>query len=330
LHDPVLLSGGAADRYSLVEEKNNGGPERTVTSLASKCPLCGSTNIKLHLEGTPHALDPMAFGSSRRELSFGRILRCEVCNLGFSETRPAEDQLMNLYRQLDVTVYEAEAPGRTRTAQRHLSILRRYAAQPGRLLDVGCASGRFLSACADAGWEVVGLEPSQALSELAKRLLQDRAEILPVTLQEATFDPSCFDAVTMWDVLEHVPYPSEFLRKAATLLKPGGFLLANVPNLDSLQARFWRSRWPLFLPEHLNYFNRQSLALCGEQSGVQLVAFGSRPVNFSVGYILYRASQHIPQFSRFHGFVSTSAIANWVVPVWMGELYAVWNKAYVS
>jgi 2-polyprenyl-3-methyl-5-hydroxy-6-metoxy-1,4-benzoquinol methylase len=294
----------------------------------STCPVCGASTVKLHLDGAAHALDPAAFGSSRTELSFGRILRCCDCGFGFSESRPTEDQLRDLYCRMDVSAYERETRGRMRTARRHQKMLQRYyAGQPGTILDIGCASGRFLERCAATGWTVVGLEPSSNLSEEAMQLLGARARILPLTLQEADFAESTFDAVTMWDVLEHVPNPGEFLQRAVALLKPGGLLLANVPNLDSWQARVMRRRWPLFLPEHLNYFNRESLARCGTQSGARLIAQGSRPVSFSIGYILHRTAQHVPQLRPLAKLAARLAIADGVVPVWMGELYSIWIKA---
>jgi SAM-dependent methyltransferase len=292
---------------------------------ARGCPVCGSSDLKLYLDGSRHSLDHSAFGSSRTDLSVGRILRCANCSLGFSQTRPSDEQLKNLYGRLDAAVYESETAGRLRTAQLHLKILKRYASRPGQLLDIGCASGGFAAACVDAGWNVTGLEPSEGLSGQAKQLLKDRARILTATLQEADLAPLSFDAVTMWDVLEHVPDPVSFFRKGASLLKPGGLLLVNVPNLDSIPARVLRHRWPLLLPEHLNYFNPQSLRACARLSGVELLSLGRRPANFSVKYILYRVSQHVPFLSGMSRLLAQSAVANCVVPVWMGELYAVWK-----
>lgn len=290
------------------------------------CPVCDGTQVTLFRDGSGHALSETAFGSSRTELSFGRILRCRSCTFGFSELRPTEDQLLRLYRDLNIDVYESETPGRIRTAQRHLQILTRHAPSPGRILDVGCASGRFLEACAAADWEIVGIEPSRVLSEEAAGLLRGKGQVLPMTLQEANLAPASFDAVTMWDVLEHVTLPFDFLRHTAGLLRPGGVLLLNVPDLNSVQARVFGRRWPLFLPEHLNYFTRRSLALCGRNAGLTLVETGRRSVNFSLGYIAFRVSQHVPSLSRMNQVVSRSALAKWIIPVRMGELYSVWTK----
>ena len=299
----------------------------TAGSIATACPLCGGTKLKLHLDGSDHALDPSAFGSSRTSLSFGRILRCADCGFGFTETRPSAEQLRKLYERMDTAVYESETAGRIRTARRHLRILTEHARQAGRLLDVGCASGRFVEAAADPGWSAVGIEPSETLSAQAKQLLAGRATVWAATLQEAALERASFDAVTMWDVLEHVTNPVEFFETAAALIRPGGLMAVNVPNLDSLPARLLGRRWPLLLPEHLNYFNSRSLQACARRAGLLQLALGSRPVNFTVKYVLHRTGQHVGLFSRLNAMAQKSALGDRVVPVWMGEIYAVWRKA---
>lgn len=291
------------------------------------CSVCGNGKLRLHSKGPEHALDSDAFGSSRTKLCVGDILKCDACGFAFTRVRPDGERLAELYRDLDAEVYEAEAPGRLKTARRHLRILHKYVAPPGRLLDVGCASGIFLSLAAEAGWESVGIEPSTVLCERAKRELKGRAEVLHCMLQTASIPASSFSVVTMWDVLEHVPQPREFLALASSLLKRGGMMLLNVPNFDSLQARVFKRSWPLLLPEHLNYFNRGSLQQLAKSAGMELVAFGRRPAVFTLKYVMYRLGQHgLPGAPALERFCSRSAIGEWLVPVFMGEIYSVWNK----
>ena len=280
----------------------------------------------MHLDGTRHALEPAAFGSSRTQLAFGKILRCENCSFAFTETRPGPEQLKSLYASMDTVAYESEVSGRIRTARRHLKILARHVTAPGRLLDVGCASGRFLEAAVNAGWTAAGIEPSGTLSAQAKLLLADRATLVSATLQEAAVDRESFDAITMWDVLEHVTDPARFFDLAVSLVKRGGLIAVNVPNLDSLPARILGRRWPLLLPEHLNYFNPRSLQACARRSDLCLLALGRRPVNFSLRYVFRRISQHAGLLSGLSAMIAHSAAGDRVVPVWMGEIYAIWRK----
>jgi len=267
-----------------------------------------------------------ALGSSRNDVSHGRILRCHTCRFGFRQFRPSEESLVVLYCELDSKVYEKESSGRTKTAKRHLRIVQRYVTQ-GRLLDVGCASGGFLCVAADAGWQVVGVEPAKVLCNQAKQALKGRGDVWCCSLQEASFPPSSFDAITLWDVLEHVPEPVQFMRQCSSLLKPGGYLFVNVPDLDSIPARVLGKRWPLLLAEHLNYFNRASLKRCGELAKLRWVKFGQRPASFSVEYLFYRLAQHNVVGAAFgHRIFAENFLGQISAPIFLGESYGVWKR----
>lgn len=290
------------------------------------CFVCGGHHIQIYLEGKDAELRGSSIGSSRVDVSPGRILRCQTCGFGFREMRPSDRELAQLYEQLDVRVYESELPGRKRTAKRHFEIVKRFV-RSGRILDIGCASGLFLKLAGDDGWEPFGIEPSEHLYQHARLLLADEGRIIRTTLQDAALPTGFFDVVTFWDVLEHVPDPLCFMRTCASLLKPGGHLFLNVPDLESLPARILGSRWPLLLPEHLNYFTRRSLLLCGEQARLRPKGFGRRAAWFSVGYILSRLSQHrIPGTQFAYRSVGSNAVGKSLIPVLLGELYSVWKR----
>jgi len=285
--------------------------------------ICGSTKAELFLDDGAETLDAAQFGSSRKVITHGRVMRCTGCGFGFRQTRSTERELADVYRQMDPGIYEAEAVGRAKTAARHLNIVKRYQGPPGRVLDVGCASGLFLDLAQTAGWQVVGLEPSASLFEKARKTLAGRGEIQCKTLEEADLAPASFDAVTLWDVLEHVPDPLSFMRTCRTLLKPGGHLFLNIPNLDSKEARLLGSRWPLLLAEHLNYFNPSSLRLCGQKAGIEWLRLGQRPSSFSVGYILHRLSQHDIPGARLGRKLAAGSPGRITIPIYLSEICAV-------
>ena len=288
------------------------------------CPICDGNETTLHFYSPETALSQSSIGSSRQQVSAGRILRCRNCGFGFSQIRSSAGELASLYRSMDTKVYKSELSGRERTARRHLTILERYA-QRGRLLDVGCASGLFLFAAVQRGWKAAGVEPSEVLCTAARKRLAGQAEVHCATLEQARLAGE-FDAVTLWDVLEHVPHPRAFLSECKALMRPGGHLFLNVPDLGSLQARVLGARWPLLLPEHLNYFTRSSLRLCGERAGLKLVCFGRRRVSFSLSYIAFRVSQHNMPGSAVLRRLAGGFLGRILVPVSMGETFAVWQR----
>ena len=289
------------------------------------CPVCEGMNTQLYLDGGEQELDPSAIGSSRRHIFPGRILRCRSCAFGFRQTRSSPEELRDLYRQMDPKVYESELQGRDRTARKHLEIVERHV-RDGRILDVGCASGLFLRHAQKAGWKVAGIEPSEALCAEARRKLGDNGQIQCATLEDSDLEAG-FDAITLWDVLEHVPDPGDFVRRCRRLLKQGGYLFLNVPDLDSLEARFLGRRWPLLLPEHLNYFNEGSLRVCGERAGSVPVRLGRRRAVFSLKYVAYRVAQHQIPGSGLLQKAADGFLGRMMIPVSLGEALAVWKNS---
>jgi SAM-dependent methyltransferase len=222
---------------------------------------------------------------------------------------------------MDTKVYESELRGRKRTAKTHLKILHRYI-RAGRLLDVGCASGLFLQEAKQVGWNIAGIEPNEALCAQARKNLGEDAEVQCTTLEMARLE-SGFDAITLWDVLEHVPDPQTFLQHCRSLLRSKGYLFLNVPDLDSWPARILGTRWPLLLPEHLNYFNRESLCFCAEKAGLRPVQFGRRRAWFSARYLGYRLSQHSVPGAGWLGKIAQGPLGNMTIPLSLGETLAV-------
>jgi SAM-dependent methyltransferase len=291
------------------------------------CLICGSERLRKFLDGPATKLDRTNLGSSRQAVQTSPIWQCRLCGFGFQELRLTPVELSELYHGLDPSVYEAESAGRRTTARFHLRIVQRFVAD-GRLLDIGCASGQFLRAATEAGWEeIVGVEPADELAHKAESILAGKGSVIGSTLQEARLNPASFEAVTLWDVLEHVEAPLEFLALAASLVRPGGFLFVNVPDLQSIPARVFGGRWPLLLPEHYNYFSPTSLKICGEKVGLKLKRFGQRPVFFSLDYILYRLGQHgVPAVRTAQVAARALGLSKVIVPVLLGEIYGVWQK----
>ncbi len=117
-------------------------------------------------------------------------------------------------------------------------VQQRLTLRDARVLDVGCGGGLLSESLADAGAEVVAIDLSAELIEVAKlHLLESGASVdyrLVDVANLAANEPASFDAVCCMEMLEHVPDPAAIVADCARLLKPGGLLFASTLNRTAL------------------------------------------------------------------------------------------------
>ncbi len=212
--------------------------------------------------------------------------RCRRCGLLYLSPRPSPENMAQYYPadyMPFVPAIEEEAHLWRRWDRRYgmakrCKIVTRHAGRPGRLLDVGCATGVFLDAMRRYGWDVQGVEPNETAATYAREKFG--LDIFIGELHQAQFAGHAFDAVTLWDVLEHVYDPRATLAELARILRPGGLLVMSLPNPESwevpLLGRYWAG-WDV--PRHLHLFTRPVLSRYLNESGFQMegiVSFSGR------------------------------------------------------
>lgn len=142
--------------------------------------------------------------------------------------------------------------------------------RPGKLLDIGCGNGQFLSRMQGFGWQVFGVEPDGQAAKIAREKFG--ISIYEGTLEEVDFHDDTFDTITMSHVIEHLPDPINTLRECYRVLKPGGQLVITTPNIKSLGHRLFRESWRGFeVPRHLFLFSLYSLRTCAERLGFKVL-----------------------------------------------------------
>lgn len=152
------------------------------------------------------------------------------------------------------------------------------AGRPRRLLDIGCGTGDFLDHMTKEGWQAEGLEPGSAFADAARSrglaIHQQTFEAFLSDWRERHEQP--FDAVSLHNVLEHVPQPVPMLESIAEVLVPGGCLVVRVPNdFNALQSaasqKLGHSPWWIRVPDHVNYFDHTSMRALLERLGYWIV-----------------------------------------------------------
>lgn len=103
-----------------------------------------------------------------------------------------------------------------------------------RLLDVGAGLGAFMKFADDSNWKVEGIE----ISPFARKFIREKYgfNVYSEDLLFVNYLGFPFDAITFWDVIEHIELPKENLKRAYDLLKPEGVLLISTDNYNSLIA----------------------------------------------------------------------------------------------
>lgn len=170
-----------------------------------------------------------------------------------------------------------------KTLRGHLRLVRRYVPAGSRILEIGCAHGFFLELIREVYPDSVGVDVSAAaVADAASRGCDVRAG----DLMETQFDER-FDAVCLWDTIEHLSRPHEVLRRAVELLGPGGHLFLTTGDfgawLPAWQGLKWRQIHP---PTHLFYFTRPSLRSLCHRLGLDVVRFGTVTVYRRLGSAL--------------------------------------------
>lgn len=224
--------------------------------------------------GTPASLDPSWLPV--------RLHRCPACGLLFAADRPAEE-LRSLY---DAEYFE-DYPGgeeayeddpaqrRYESAQR-IAFVRRFRPH-GRLLEIGAAAGYFVEAALEAGYEPTGVEPAAELAERARERIG--APVLVGFVEDVDLEPATFDAACAWHVVEHLSDPHEVLVRVRDVLRPGGHLLIEVPNIDSVQSVRLGRRWTkLDHAHHVAHYSPASLHALLQRAGYDVVLIETFPM----------------------------------------------------
>lgn len=136
---------------------------------------------------------------------------------------------------------------------------------PGRMLEIGCASGSFLHRMAGKGWHVAGIEFSEHAATAARSL---GYPVHAGGFESAPPPDEPYDLVVGWMVLEHLHDPIAALERLRQWVRPGGWLIVSVPDTSAIEFKIFKETWyGLHLPNHLYHFSRGTIIKVLAKSG---------------------------------------------------------------
>lgn len=235
---------------------------------------------------------------SKRGYEFVRCLSCGhvYVHLDISDERLYQWYAQDFYSDGAYVDYVGDRAILEKNFRRFIALLREYSAG-GLLFEIGCAYGFFLE-LARQHWQVRGVDiNAEAVSYARERL---GLNVTCGDFLDLVQENGACDVVTMWDTIEHLRSPSDYVSKISRILRSGGILALTTGDVGSLVARVRGRRWRLYYPPfHLHYFSRRTITRLLERYGLRVVEI--RAVGFyrSLDLMLYRVFFHEkPRISR--------------------------------
>ncbi|HEX9002469.1 MAG TPA: class I SAM-dependent methyltransferase [Blastocatellia bacterium] len=196
-------------------------------------------------------------------------------------------------------VEQCEQPWRELMARERLDDLKRFVAG-GRLLEVGCSTGEMLAE-AGSSFTACGVEADEGSSRVtvARGLNCSHG-----TLAEAKFPDAHFDVAAMYHVVEHFPSPRAELAELHRVIAPGGWLVIETPNIETLWFRLLGARWRQFIPDHIFFFTPATLARLCEESGFEICELRNVGKAMSTRLFISRVGRYTRTTARILAAVS--------------------------
>ncbi len=245
------------------------------TTVSIQCDIRATEAVDCNLCG---ASDYRALGD---ELGF-EIRECRRCGLIYVSPQPTEAELARFYESFNADKAETGADRfRFAAFERHIArAVQKLRPTGGRLLEVGCGSGRLLVELSKQPWELHGLDVSPTAVREAQHVLP-QGTFMVSSIEDAPIEPGTYDCIVMVAVFEHVKDPRAILERLCSWLAPGGLLVIQVPYLGPfLRLKRFVPMLPIYLeaPQHLFDYSPAALRRYYSEAGLTGIHFAiTRP-----------------------------------------------------
>ena len=254
------------------------------------CTLCGPTSaksVKYVSNFSENDLNAAIFSARRApDKRHFRLVECETCGLIYSDPAANSADLATLYKEAGVTyddqeaqIYDSYAP----VLDRAMRKLKKRAT----FLEIGGGRGFMLRYGVENGFaSEVEIEPS---ADAEKKFVpaSPQSRFIRGIFTRNTLAPSSVSLACFFQMLDHVPGPSEFLENVFEVLEPGGVAVCVTHDTGAFSAKVLGERSPIFDIEHTYLFNQHNLSSLFTKTGFEQVTAFSVPNRYSLNYWMH-------------------------------------------
>ena len=246
-----------------------------------ECRMCHDTKLKL-------------FGSIRQY----QLLECGECGLIQVVIDQTLEEIATIYGKpyFSHNKYRDSNSLRIENEKRRNLVRKYLPKETSKVLDAGCATGDFIE-YVKKEVEIYGIDISEYAIQQAKEKNKEISQrIWAGRLEDQNLEEEFYDAICMWDVLEHILDFVPVCTQMMKYIKPRGYLFISTPNIGSWIARIMGKYWAMMTPpEHLSFFNKQSIGYLFERLlGGKIIEWESRGKWVNIGFIVYKVKRILP------------------------------------
>jgi len=291
----------------------------------TRCAICGTAADSTQLYPANFSVEdfnPAVFSARRLpDRIHYRMVRCNRCGLVRSDPVADPELVAQLYHQSTFD-YGAEVDNLVRTYGHYLERLDRYGARKQSFLEIGCGNGFFLKQARALGYEEVrGVEPSQSAIQRAPEAVGQG--IICDMMRPGLFPDASFDAICLFQVLDHIFDPVGLLETCWQILRPGGFLLCLNHNVVAFSARVLKDRSPIIDIEHTYLYSPTTITRLFEKVGFQTKETGSVRNYDSLNYVMRLVPLPAALKKAVLGVLDSTFLGRWRLRVPLGNLYII-------
>jgi SAM-dependent methyltransferase len=298
----------------------------------TRCAICGTAENSTQLYPANFSADdftPAVFSARRLpDRIHYQMVRCNTCGLVRSDPVADSGLVAQLYHQSTFD-YEGEVDNIIRTYGGYLERLNRYGAGKQSFLEIGCGNGFFLEQARSLGYrDVRGVEPSRAAIDSAPPEVGQG--IVCDIMRPGIFPEASFDAICLFQVLDHIFDPVSLLETCLQILRPGGLLLCLNHNVEAVSARILGERSPIIDIEHTYLYSPPTIARLLEKIGFQTKETGSARNYYSLNYVMRLVPLPSPLKKAVLAVFDSTPLGRLPLRVPLGNLYIIAQRPSAS